>query len=277
MISRLSRSVKRHPLVTFFVLAYAISWAFLPVEAVRFLPSGPLFAALIVIPITQGWAGLRELGFRMIRWRVRWYWYALALGLPLTVHLTYMCLNVAAGAGVPSLAFSSLTTFLMVFAVRLVNPADGPLGEHPGWNGVALPGLQADPLVACRHHDPGTARSRLAPAPLFPGRGWLTAVPLGRRSRDDVGGDVLVRVALQPHQRQRTPGRRGAFRRREHPDRDRLDLHMRVVGCGDRPPRFRLEEMARTCARARDDGTLGTAGEATPAAPQEEEVTSHKP
>ncbi len=38
----------------------------------------------------------------------------------------------------------------MVFAVRLVNPADGPLGEHPGWNGVALPGLQADrsPLLA---------------------------------------------------------------------------------------------------------------------------------
>ena len=59
-------------------------------------------------------------------------------------------LNVAAGAGLPSLAFSSVTTFLMLFAIRLVNPADGPLGEHPGWNGVALPGLQADhsPLVA---------------------------------------------------------------------------------------------------------------------------------
>jgi uncharacterized protein len=43
-----------------------------------------------------------------------------------------------------------VTTFLMLFAVRLVNPADGPLGEHPGWNGVALPGLQADrsPLLA---------------------------------------------------------------------------------------------------------------------------------
>jgi uncharacterized protein len=59
-------------------------------------------------------------------------------------------LIVAAGAGVPRLAFSSLISFLMLFALRLVNPADGPLGEHPGWNGVALPGLQADhsPLVA---------------------------------------------------------------------------------------------------------------------------------
>ncbi len=142
--------MKRHPIITFFVLAYVISWAFLPIEAVRFLPSGPLIAALIVIPLTQGWAGLRELGLRMIRWRVRWYWYVVAIGLPLGVHLVTVGLNVAAGAGVPSLTFSSFTTFLVVFAVRMVNPADGPLGEHPGWNGVALPGLQAErsPLLA---------------------------------------------------------------------------------------------------------------------------------
>jgi hypothetical protein len=67
------------------------------------------------------------------------------------VHLAVVGLNVAAGAGVPSLTFTSLTTFLMVFALRMVNPADGPLGEHPGWNGVALPGLQGagySPLLA---------------------------------------------------------------------------------------------------------------------------------
>src|SRR5215211_9454615 len=79
MMSRLSSVVKRRPLITFFVLTYAISWAFLPIEAVRFLPSGPLIAALIVIPLTQGWVGLRVLGLRMIRWRVRWYWYVVAL------------------------------------------------------------------------------------------------------------------------------------------------------------------------------------------------------
>jgi uncharacterized protein len=144
-------AVRRHSIITFFVLAYAISWAFLPIESVGFLPSGPLLAALIVIPITQGRAGLRELGSRLIRWRVRWYWYAVAIGLPLAVHLAIVGLNVAAGAGVPSLTFTSLTTFLIIFAVRLVNPADGPLGEHPGWNGVALPGLQGagySPLLA---------------------------------------------------------------------------------------------------------------------------------
>ena len=255
MMSRLSSVVKRHPIITFFVLAYAISWGALPFEAVRFLPSGPLFAALIVIPITYGRAGLKELGSRMIRWRVRWYWYALALGLPLAVHATIVGLNVAAGAGVPSLAFSSVTTFLMVFAIRLVNPADGPLGEHPGWNGVALPGLQAELLAASRHHDPGAARGRLAPAHLLSGRGRLTTIHFGGRPRDDDGGDVLVHVALQPHRRQHSPARSGALRRREHPVRARLDRYGRVVGRSDRVGRLRLEGLARTCACAGDDTT----------------------
>src|ERR671921_1332834 len=103
MMSRLSSVVKRHPIVTFFVLSYAISWGALPFESVRFLPSGPLFAALIVIPLTQGVAGLKELGLRMVRWRVRWYWYVVALGLPLAVVLVTVVLNVALGASVPSL------------------------------------------------------------------------------------------------------------------------------------------------------------------------------
>jgi hypothetical protein len=148
MMSSVSSVVKRHPIVAFFVLTYAIGWGCIPFWT--FQAGAPFIAALIVVPITQGVAGLKELGLRMIRWRVRWYWYVVALGLPLVVSLAYVGLNVAGGAGVPSLTFTSLTTFLMVFAIRLVNPADGPLGEHPGWNGVALPGLQADrsPLLA---------------------------------------------------------------------------------------------------------------------------------
>jgi hypothetical protein len=152
MMSQLSSVVKRHPLITFFVLTYAISWGFLPIEAVRFMTGGPFIAALIVIPLTRGWVGLRELGSRMIRWRVRWYWYGAAIGLPLAVLLLTAGLNVALGAKTPSLAqFGSLTTVLLVFAVRLVNPGDGALGEEPGWRGFALPGLQGSglsPLVS---------------------------------------------------------------------------------------------------------------------------------
>ena len=156
MMSRLSKVVKRHPLIWFFVLAYAISWVGLPLYAagvwpIPFLATGPLIAALIVIPITQGRAGLRDLGSRMIRWRVGLKWYVVAIGLPLSVLLVTVGLNVALGAGTPSLAgVGSLSTILMVFTVRLINPLNGPMGEEPGWRGFALPGLQASrsPLVA---------------------------------------------------------------------------------------------------------------------------------
>jgi hypothetical protein len=244
-------AVRLHPIITFFVLAYAISWAFLPIESVGFLPSGPLLAALIVIPITQGRAGLRELGSRLIRWRVRWYWYAVAIGLPLAVHLAIVGLNVAAGAGVPSLTFTSLSTFLIIFAVRLVNPADGPLGEHPGWNGVALPGLQGagySPLLATAILAPLVAGWHL---PTF----FLEeAVRRRGRPRGDDGGDVLVRVALQPHRRQHTLARRSALRGRKHPVRARLDRYGRVAGSGDRVGRLRLEVPAWACASRGDDG-----------------------
>jgi len=141
--------VKRHPIITFFLLTYVIAWVTLPFGT--FGAFSPLVAALVVIPISQGLSGLKELGLRMIRWRVRWYWYAVALGLPLAVHLITVTLNVAGGVGIPSQGFTSVTGLLLLFAVRLINPLDGPMGEEPGWRGFALPGLQGlgySPLVA---------------------------------------------------------------------------------------------------------------------------------
>jgi uncharacterized protein len=137
-------AVRRHPLITFFVLTYAIGWGCIPFWT--FQAGSPLIAALIVISLTQGWAGLRELGSRMIRWRVRWYWYVVAIGLPLAVVLVTAGLNVALGASAPSLAFGSVSSILLFFAVRLINPGDGALGEEPGWRGFALPGLQGSGL-----------------------------------------------------------------------------------------------------------------------------------
>src|SRR5919199_246665 len=142
--------VKRHPLITFFVLTYAIGWGCKPFWT--FQAGSPLIAALIVIPLTQGVAGLKELGLRITRWRVKWYWYALAIGVPLAVLGLVVGLNLALGASAPSLAsYGSFTTVLMIFAVRLVNPGDGALGEEPGWRGFALPVLQgagSSPLVS---------------------------------------------------------------------------------------------------------------------------------
>ena len=153
--------IKRHPLTAFFVLAYTFSWlpwvlgslvpASRPFVLYPFESGGPLLAALVVIPITQGRAGLRALGASMLRWRVGWGWYALALGLPLVVALGAAVLNALLGAPVPALAqLGPWYMPFLAFAVRLINPSDGPLGEEPGWRGVALPGLQAkrSPLAA---------------------------------------------------------------------------------------------------------------------------------
>ncbi|WP_104060224.1 hypothetical protein [Arthrobacter sp. 4R501] len=62
----------------------------------------------------------------------------------------------ALGASAPGLAQLTWSGLLTVFAVRLVNPMDGPLGEEPGFRGYALPLLQASrpPLVSA-----ATARS----------------------------------------------------------------------------------------------------------------------
>ena len=77
-------------------------------------------------------------------------WIALAAAA-----VVFAGLTVAAGGTAGPLTFSSVTTFLLVFALRLVNPTDGPLGEEPGWRGFALPGLQA-------HHSPLLSTAILA-------------------------------------------------------------------------------------------------------------------
>jgi uncharacterized protein len=141
--------IRRGPLWTFFVISFAVAWGFIPFGS--FGAFGPLVAALIVVPITQGMAGLRQLGSRLLRWRVSWRWYAIAVGVPLAVFMIAVPLTVALGAPAPSLAqLAPWYSLLMVFALGLINPMEGPLGEEPGWRGFAQPGLQASrsPLAA---------------------------------------------------------------------------------------------------------------------------------
>ena len=129
--------VRRHPLTAFFVLAYAIAWVFWPFGS--FGAFGPLVAALIVAPITHGRAGLRELGARLIRWRVGWLWWLVAIGVPLGLHAIAAALADVTGAERPT---TTVTAALLAFALRLVNPTDGPLGEEPAWRGYAQPVAQ---------------------------------------------------------------------------------------------------------------------------------------
>jgi membrane protease YdiL (CAAX protease family) len=142
--------LRQHRLVAFFVLSFVLSWWAWPLQAAGisaepgFVPAGPLIAALIIISFTEGRAGLRDLGSRLIRWRVGWRWYAVAIGLPLLVIGVTVALNAAAfGAPAPDLAALSWSSVLLLFAIRLVNPMDGPMGEEPAWRGYATPRMQA--------------------------------------------------------------------------------------------------------------------------------------
>ena len=141
--------VRRYPIWAFVILAYAVSWSLVPMG--DFLPFGPLVAALIVVPVTQGRAGLRQWGARLVRWRVGWVWWAAALALPLGVLAVAVLLNVAAGAEAPSWEqFTPWYAVIMVAALRMINPLDGPVGEEPGFRGFAQPQLQTTrtPLIA---------------------------------------------------------------------------------------------------------------------------------
>jgi hypothetical protein len=101
--------MRRHPLVVFFVLAYAFSWWPWPLYALGLAPGyiiglGPFLAALVVLALTHGRAGILGLLKRMVRWRVRPVWYAAALLLPVGIALSATLLNVMLGARPPSSA-----------------------------------------------------------------------------------------------------------------------------------------------------------------------------
>jgi membrane protease YdiL (CAAX protease family) len=165
-MNTISSFVNRHPLSTFFVLAYAFTWlgwtvpdrlyTGTPLTTVLTLPfllmvPGPLLAALIVTALTSGKAGLMTLLRKFTIWRVGWGWYMVALLLGPVVGLSATYLNVWFGAPDPTaLLLAAVPSTLVLFAIRLVNPVDGPMQEELGWRGYALPAFQTRyaPLVA---------------------------------------------------------------------------------------------------------------------------------
>src|SRR5829696_2528171 len=148
MMPRLSSVVKQHPMVTFFVLAYALSWWPSILYALDLLPQpivgfGPFLAALVVLAITQGKIGIVGLLRRMVRWRVAPVWYAVALLLPIAITLGATVLNVLLGAQAPSSAeLGGWTSLFSTFFILLLIPGLGGAWEEPGWRGYALPRLQ---------------------------------------------------------------------------------------------------------------------------------------
>jgi hypothetical protein len=95
---RLVSLIRRYPLVSFFMLSYALSWWPWILYSLDLSPTPiaalPFLAAFIVLAVTEGRSGVVRLLRRMVRWRVGLRWYAVALLLPVVVTLTATALNV---------------------------------------------------------------------------------------------------------------------------------------------------------------------------------------
>ena len=150
--------LRRQPLISFFVIAFAWTWAFvivflilfpLPDIIVRTTPGdfGPLIAALVMSAVLAGRAGVVQLLKRMVQWRVGLVWYAFAfIGIP----LLYIASIAAVPGALASFKAPELPTVLLYPAFYIVLLAiGGPLTEEPGWRGFALSRLQQrwGPLV----------------------------------------------------------------------------------------------------------------------------------
>jgi membrane protease YdiL (CAAX protease family) len=133
----LRNTVTKYPLTSFVASAYALSWWSVPFTDGAILPHGPFIAALLVLALTRGRAGIRELFRRMTSWQGGWIWLLIAPGLVLLYLLLAFSLNLALGGTVSdtdhlgSIGATILTLILL-----------GGWWEEPGWTGFALPLLQ---------------------------------------------------------------------------------------------------------------------------------------
>lgn len=150
--------ISRYPLIAFFTIAYSLTWVgwILPdriyagtlLSGLLALPflllvPGPLYAALIVTAATEGKPGVTALLRKFTIWRVGWGWFAVALLMAPLICVVPAYLNMYFGTPDPTMALlAAVPAMLAMFAVRLVNPLDGPMQEELGWRGFALPRLQ---------------------------------------------------------------------------------------------------------------------------------------
>jgi membrane protease YdiL (CAAX protease family) len=155
--------IQRYPLFSFFLLVFGLTWPFLIVDALgshgvfSFRLSIPLLiltgymptlAALIVIGLTKGRAGIRDLFGKLLIARVGLRWYLFAIfGFGALCAATVLLTNLAGvSPALPLLSRSApsfsnplgfaLNVLLLFVVTGIVN------GEELAWRGYALPKLQ---------------------------------------------------------------------------------------------------------------------------------------
>ena len=151
--------MKSHPIISFFILTYAISWVIWiplvvyyqyntvqtkPLPFSVLLPAliggfGPTFAALIMVGIQDGRVGVRKLMSRWLVWRVGIGWYITIPLLAIGVRLGAIALYVLFSGVKPEINLALWYMFFFDFATSIIG---GPICEETGWRGYALPMMQ---------------------------------------------------------------------------------------------------------------------------------------
>ncbi|WP_254765839.1 type II CAAX endopeptidase family protein [Salinilacihabitans rarus] len=152
-MTRTDNWIADHRLLSFFALAYAISWSLNGIVIVlemdpswtRWIVSGflsalgPAIAAAVVL-VAAG-DGLREWARGIVRWRVHPKWYAAAIGVPAAITLAAAAVAQFAGGPVDFGTFSPDVVTLGIGLVLATFLGGGQ--EELGWRGFAQPELQA--------------------------------------------------------------------------------------------------------------------------------------
>jgi uncharacterized protein len=148
----------RHRVGIFLVLAFAFSWwvwplAVLNPDSTAMVSFGPIIAAFVVAAVAGGRQKVLDLLKAVVRWRVPWTRYTVALAGPFLVAGVVGVLALVFGVVAPPSvggwigwsAWSSVPLLLVTTALL-----GGPLFEEVGWRGFLLEELQhrRTPLVA---------------------------------------------------------------------------------------------------------------------------------
>ncbi|MFC7135387.1 MULTISPECIES: CPBP family intramembrane glutamic endopeptidase [Salinibaculum] len=141
--------VARHPVASFFLLAYGFSWvgwlpgilgAAEPIRTLSYVAGGfgPAVAGAVVTWLDgsslRAWAG------QIVRWRVAPRWYLAALFLPVLVVVLASAGMLLFGMGVDPSVLAGRASLVAVSFVTVALIGGG--NEEPGWRGFALPRLQ---------------------------------------------------------------------------------------------------------------------------------------
>ncbi len=141
--------LRRRPLAAFFVLSCLFSWWPAALDALGWASSGglagfgPFVAAVLVLALTEGRGGVRDLLVRMVRWRVAPRAYAMAIGIPVVITGAAIALTLASGGAAPSgSALGGWREIPVLLLAMLVIPGMGGAWEEPGFRGFALGRLE---------------------------------------------------------------------------------------------------------------------------------------